>query len=129
MKKQFEQKWSEIQFLPLYIDDKALYFLTESYQLWGYDLNKKGFMEPTGTTKHHVINSAIDIYFNDEEKNKFKEKFNFEFDDLVERKIRYSYIDRFLGNKYFEVDGKLYMWTIFGRKWEIIKNNLSALFE
>jgi len=111
-------------------DDNTLYFLSKTYDLYGFDCKKKLIFEPNSITKYNLVIDNMKLYFNDEAKNKIKNDFDIEFNTLLELVLKINYRDKHLGKKFFysPSNNKIYIWSLISNDWKSEDLHLRYLF-
>lgn len=107
--------------IPLSKNDNIVYFMSKSNQMYGLDTSKQSLFEPNSSNKYKIINSCIDLYFNDDVKKSFETKTGVKFNDLTELLLKFNYREKNIGKKFFysNKERKIFVWSLINHKWEI----------
>ena len=113
--------------IPLSVKDNFIYFITESNQLYGFDISKNILFEPTSVNKVNLINGSMEIYFTDDVKKSLEDKAKIKFSDLVELSLKTNYREKYIGRKFFfsNTEQRIFVWSLTSTKWE--RSDVDAL--
>lgn len=100
--------------------DNHIYFISDSYQLYGFDIVKNALFEPSSVNKYNLIKSSMDFYFTDDTKNDFEEKTGIKFNELEELTLKINYRDKYIGRRFYysKSNKRIYIWSLITRSWE-----------
>jgi hypothetical protein len=106
--------------IPLSLKENYIYFISESNQLYGFDMSKNILFEPSSVNKFNLISNSMDAYFTDDVKSVLEEKTKLKFADLTELTLKVNYREKYIGRKFFFLknEGKIYIWSMVNGKWE-----------
>lgn len=106
--------------IPLQMKENCLYFLSDSSQLYGFDIAKNLLFEPSSVNKFNLINGSLETYFTDEVKRTLEEKAKLKFEDLVELIVKMNYREKHIGRKFYfqRSEKRIYVWSMVSTKWE-----------
>lgn len=113
--------------IPLSSHENFIYFISESYQLHGFDQSKNVLFEPSSVNKLNLINDSMKTYFTDEIKKILEDSVKLKFGDLVELNLKINCREKYIGRKFFfHKNGKMiYIWSLVNGKWE--KSDIDTL--
>jgi len=100
--------------------DNHIYFMSESNQLYGIDMNRNQLFEPASDNKFVLITQAMETYFNDDVKKSLEDKIKIKFTDLIELTVKKNFREKFMGKKFYfnKNEKKIYLWSLVSNKWE-----------
>lgn len=106
--------------IPLSSKENYIYFISESNQLYGFDVNKNVLFEPNSINKFNLVNNSMETYFTDDVKKLLEDKAKLKFNDLIELTIKINYREKYIGKKFFfhKLDNRIYIWSMVNGKWE-----------
>jgi len=106
--------------IPLSIDDKFSYFVSETGEFYGYEVEKNILFEPNSTTKNKILKQCFEKQFDDSVKHQLETLAHLRFSDLIELNIKLNYKDKYLGRIffYYKKTSMIYGWSLLTKTWE-----------